>query len=76
VSRGRSRLLPVRVGGAGAEGLGREGAAVLCTDLDAAAAGATAERIRAAGGRAISSGLDVRDRAAVGRRGGDGGARS
>ena len=53
------------IGGAGAEGLAREGAAVLCTDIDAAAADATAGRIRAAGGRAAAQGLDVRDRAAV-----------
>ena len=53
------------IGGAGAEGLGREGAAVLCTDVDAAAAEATAGRIRAAGGRAAGLGLDVRHRAAV-----------
>src|SRR5437879_5149282 len=53
------------IGGAGAEGLGREGAAVLCTDIDAGAAEATAGRIRAAGGKAASLGLDVRDRAAV-----------
>ena len=53
------------IGGAGAEGLGREGAAVLCTDIDAAAAEATAGRIREAGGRAAAQGLDVRDRAAV-----------
>ncbi len=53
------------IGGAGAEGLGREGAAVLCTDLDAGAAEATARRIRASGGRAASLGLDVRDRGAV-----------
>lgn len=53
------------IGGAGAEGLGREGAAVLCTDIDAAAAEATAGRIRDAGGRAAAQGLDVRDRAAV-----------
>jgi glucose 1-dehydrogenase len=53
------------IGGAGAEGLGREGAAVLCTDIDAGAARATAGRIQAAGGRAASQALDVRDRAAV-----------
>ena len=53
------------IGGAGAEGLGREGAAVFCTDVDAAAAEATAGRIRAAGGRAAGLGLDVRDREAV-----------
>src|SRR4029077_20932075 len=53
------------IGGAGAEALAREGAAVLVTDLDAAAAEATAGRIRAAGGRAAAQGLDVRDRGAV-----------
>jgi glucose 1-dehydrogenase len=53
------------IGGAGAEGLARESAAVFCTDNDAAAAEATASRIRAAGGRAAASALDVRDRAAV-----------
>ncbi len=53
------------IGGAGAEGLGREGAAVFCTDIDAAAAEATAGRIRAAGGRAAALPLDVRDRTAV-----------
>jgi NAD(P)-dependent dehydrogenase (short-subunit alcohol dehydrogenase family) len=53
------------IGGAGAEGLGREGAAVVCADIDTGAAEATAGRIRAAGGRAIGLGLDVRDRAAV-----------
>ncbi|MGH7111390.1 MAG: SDR family NAD(P)-dependent oxidoreductase [Stellaceae bacterium] len=53
------------IGGAGAEALAREGAAVFCTDLDAGAAEATAARIRAAGGRAEAQGLDVRDRAAV-----------
>jgi NAD(P)-dependent dehydrogenase (short-subunit alcohol dehydrogenase family) len=53
------------IGGAGAEGLGREGAAVFCTDIDGPAAEATADRIRAAGGRAAARALDVRDRAAV-----------
>ena len=53
------------IGGAGAEALAREGAAVLVTDIDAAAAEATAGRIGAAGGRAVSRGLDVRDRGAV-----------
>src|SRR5439155_27333928 len=53
------------IGGAGAEALGREGAAVLCTDIDAAAAEATAGRIRDAGGQAAAQGLDVRDRDAV-----------
>src|SRR5579862_2804787 len=60
------------IGGAAAEALAREEAAVFCTDIevfctdiDAAAAEATAGRIRDAGGRAASLGLDVRDRAAV-----------
>jgi NAD(P)-dependent dehydrogenase (short-subunit alcohol dehydrogenase family) len=53
------------IGGAGAAGLAREGAAVFCTDIDAAAAEATAGRIRDAGGRAAAQGLDVRDREAV-----------
>src|SRR5690242_5761481 len=53
------------IGGAGAEGLAREGAAVFCTDRDGAAAEAIAARIRAAGGRAAASSLDVCDRAAV-----------
>jgi NAD(P)-dependent dehydrogenase (short-subunit alcohol dehydrogenase family) len=53
------------IGGAGAEALAREGAAVYCTDLDGAAAEATAQRIRAVGGRAAGAALDLRDRAAV-----------
>jgi NAD(P)-dependent dehydrogenase (short-subunit alcohol dehydrogenase family) len=53
------------IGGAGAAGLGREGAAVVCADIDAAAAEATAAQIRGANGRAAALGLDVRDRAAV-----------
>jgi NAD(P)-dependent dehydrogenase (short-subunit alcohol dehydrogenase family) len=53
------------IGGAGAEALAREGAAVLCTDLDLAAAQATAGRIRAAQGRAAAQLLDVGDRAQV-----------
>src|SRR5579884_2082431 len=53
------------IGGAAAAGLAREGAAVWCTDIDAAAAEATAARIGVAGGRAAGQGLDVRDRAAV-----------
>jgi glucose 1-dehydrogenase len=53
------------IGGAGAEGLAREGAAVLCADLDGAAAEATAGRIRDAGGRAAALALDVRERARV-----------
>jgi glucose 1-dehydrogenase len=53
------------IGGAGAEALAREGAAVFCTDSDGVAAEATATRIRADGGRAAASALDVRDRIAV-----------
>jgi glucose 1-dehydrogenase len=53
------------IGGAGAEALAREGAAVLCTDLDLAAAQATAGRIRAAQGRAAAQLLDVCDRAQI-----------
>jgi 3-oxoacyl-[acyl-carrier protein] reductase len=45
--------------------LAREGAAVLCTDRDGAAAEAAAARIRDAGRRATASALDVRDRMAV-----------
>jgi glucose 1-dehydrogenase len=53
------------IGGAGAEALGREGAAVLCADIDPAAAEARAVQVRAAVGRATGFALDVRDRAAV-----------
>jgi NAD(P)-dependent dehydrogenase (short-subunit alcohol dehydrogenase family) len=53
------------IGGAGAEGLGREGAAVMCADVDAVSAEATASRICAAGGHAAAMQLDIRDRAAV-----------
>jgi glucose 1-dehydrogenase len=53
------------IGSAGATGLGREGAAVLCADIDVAAAEATAAQIRTSGGRAVALGLDVRDRGAV-----------
>lgn len=53
------------IGGAGAGGLAREGAAVLCADVDTAAAEATAARIGAAGGRATALGLDVRNRPAA-----------
>src|SRR5260370_16383928 len=53
------------IGGAGALGLGREGGAVVCADIDAAAADTAAAQIRTAGGRAASLGLDVRDRSAV-----------
>jgi NAD(P)-dependent dehydrogenase (short-subunit alcohol dehydrogenase family) len=53
------------IGGAAAEGLAREGAAVVCADIDARAAEAAAARIGAAGGRATAIALDVRDRSAV-----------
>src|SRR5690349_5561368 len=53
------------IGGAGAEALGREGAAVVCGDISMAGAEATVARIRAAAGRAAAVSLDVRDRAAV-----------
>jgi NAD(P)-dependent dehydrogenase (short-subunit alcohol dehydrogenase family) len=53
------------IGGAGAEALAREGAAVFCTDRDGSAAESTAARIRAAGGRVAASALDVCDREAV-----------
>ena len=53
------------IGGAGAIGLAREGAAVVCADIDGAAADATAAQIRTARGRSAALGLDVRDRAAV-----------
>jgi len=55
------------IGGAAAEALAREGAAVFSTDIDGEAAEATAGRIREAGGKAVAQGLDVRDRAAVDR---------
>jgi glucose 1-dehydrogenase len=53
------------IGGAAAEALAREGAAVFSTDIDGAAAEATAGRIREIGGKAVALGLDLRDRAAV-----------
>jgi NAD(P)-dependent dehydrogenase (short-subunit alcohol dehydrogenase family) len=53
------------IGGAGAEGLAREGASLVCADIDGAAAEAVAARIRATGGRATAIALDVRDRSAV-----------
>ena len=53
------------IGGAGAEGLAREGAAVMCADVDAVSAEATASRICAAGGRAAAMQVDISNRAAV-----------
>jgi glucose 1-dehydrogenase len=53
------------IGGAGAEGLAREGAAVICADIDPGSAEAAAARILAARGRATGIALDVRNRSAV-----------
>jgi glucose 1-dehydrogenase len=53
------------IGGAGAEALAREGAAVVCADIDGAAAETVAARLRTADCRAIAIPLDVRDRSAV-----------
>ncbi|MBH0777994.1 SDR family NAD(P)-dependent oxidoreductase [Nocardia bovistercoris] len=65
---GRSALVTGAGGGIGAAvaaALAARGAAVLVTDLDPAAAAATAEKIGADGGRAASAALDVGDRAAA-----------
>jgi NAD(P)-dependent dehydrogenase (short-subunit alcohol dehydrogenase family) len=53
------------IGGAGAEGLAREGASLVCADIDAAGAESAAARMRAAGCRVTAIALDVRNRAAV-----------
>lgn len=50
-----------RIGRATAERLAAEGAKVLCTDIDQAAASATAAAIRAGGGQARARALDVTD---------------
>src|SRR5881227_2639847 len=55
------------IGGAGAEALAREGAAVFCTDRDGSAAEQTAAWIRVAGGQAAASALDVCDRGGIDR---------
>ena len=55
------------IGSAVASALAAAGAAVLVTDIDASAAGATAKAITADGGVAESCQLDVRDAAAAGR---------
>ena len=52
------------IGAAVAQGLARMGAQLIATDIDGAAAQATATRIVAAGGRARGHALDVRDAAA------------
>ncbi|OHV06385.1 SDR family oxidoreductase [Mycobacterium talmoniae] len=65
---GRSALVTGAGGGIGAavaQALATAGAAVLVTDVDADAAGAVAERICAAGGKADSVALDVTDTAAA-----------
>jgi NAD(P)-dependent dehydrogenase (short-subunit alcohol dehydrogenase family) len=49
------------IGGAGATMLAREGAAVVCGDVDGAAAEARAAAIRAVGGKAVATTLDVAD---------------
>jgi NAD(P)-dependent dehydrogenase (short-subunit alcohol dehydrogenase family) len=46
------------IGGAGATMLASEGAAVVCGDVDGAAAEACAAAIRAAGGKAVAVTLD------------------
>ncbi|MEV5832689.1 SDR family NAD(P)-dependent oxidoreductase [Nocardia sp. NPDC052112] len=61
---GRAALVTGAGGGIGAAvatALAEQGAAVLVTDLDAAAAATTAERIITDGGHAASVALDVRD---------------
>ncbi|WP_433621216.1 SDR family NAD(P)-dependent oxidoreductase [Nocardia sp. CA-120079] len=65
---GRAALVTGAGGGIGAAvatALADQGAAVLVTDLDAAAAASTAEKIVADGGRAASAALDVRDAGAA-----------
>jgi NAD(P)-dependent dehydrogenase (short-subunit alcohol dehydrogenase family) len=53
------------IGGAGAVLLAREGAAVMCGDVDAAAAEACAAAIRSAGGKASALALDVASQASI-----------
>ena len=65
---GRSALVTGAAGGIGsavAKALATAGAAVLVTDVDADAAAKVADEISAAGGKADSVMLDVRDRAAA-----------
>lgn len=65
---GRSALVTGAAGGIGsavAEALALAGAAVLVTDVDGSAAAAVAGKISAAGLKADSAALDVRDRAAA-----------
>ncbi|WP_447917597.1 SDR family NAD(P)-dependent oxidoreductase [Achromobacter aegrifaciens] len=53
------------LGAAIAQGFARQGAAVIVADVDAALAAATAQAIRAAGGKAADAVLDVTDATAV-----------
>lgn len=53
------------IGAAVAEGAATQGATVVCLDVDAANAAATAERIRDRGGRSSSAAVDVTSQAAV-----------
>ena len=65
---GRSALVTGAAGGIGAAvatALARAGASVLVSDLDGSAAAAVAEKIRAEGGTADSTALDVCDREAA-----------
>jgi 3-oxoacyl-[acyl-carrier protein] reductase len=65
---GRAAMVTGAAGGIGAAvagALAAAGAAVLVTDVDPAAAAATAEKITANGGVAVATALDVRDRAAA-----------
>lgn len=65
---GRAALVTGAAGGIGsavAQALAAQGAAVLVSDLDAAAAAAVAEKITGNGGSAASFALDVSDRAAA-----------
>jgi NAD(P)-dependent dehydrogenase (short-subunit alcohol dehydrogenase family) len=55
------------IGRAGAEALAREGAAIVVADRNAAAGEETAERIAAAGGRALAVATDVGDDAQLDR---------
>ena len=53
------------IGAAFAMELGRRGGQVVCTDINAATAAATADGINAAGGQALALGCDVADLAAL-----------
>ena len=53
------------IGAATARRLGKEGASVVCADLDVVAAQATVEAIQTAGGQAIAVAVDVTERSQV-----------